>query len=106
MKLNLIIDLTMIWIQRIVRDYVVIYNIWVILISMYLAQHISNKLETGSLVQFGDPLQYGVIKKIFTPADTLVETAEVETVSEPILSHVVLYFFVLGKQSTEEDSTC
>ena len=72
---------------------------------MYLAQHISTKLETGSLVQFGDPLQYGVIKKIFTPADTLLETAEIETVSVPILLRIVLYLFVLGKQSIEKDST-
>ena len=71
---------------------------------MYLAQHISTKLETGSLVQFGDPLQYGVIKKIFTPADTLLETAEIETVSVPILLRIVLYLFVLGKQSIEKDS--
>ena len=71
---------------------------------MYLAQHIPTKLETGSLVQFGDPSQYGVIKKIFTPADTLLETAETETVSVPILSHIVLYLFVLGKQSIEKDS--
>jgi len=40
-----------------------------------LAQHISAKLEVGTLVQFGNPVQYGVIKKIETPV------AEVETVS-------------------------
>ena len=56
-------------------------------------------------MQFGDPLQYGVIKKIFTPGDTLLETAEIETVSVPILLRIVLYLFVLGKQSIEKDST-
>ena len=41
----------------------------------------SYKLETGSLVQFGDPVQYGVITKIETEVDTSQEVAEVETVS-------------------------
>ena len=40
-----------------------------------IAQHVSSQLETGSLVQFGNPVQYGVIKKIETGI------AEVETVS-------------------------
>ena len=39
------------------------------------AQHNSSKLETGSLIQFGNPVQYGVIKRIETTV------AEVETVS-------------------------
>ena len=46
-----------------------------------LAQHTSHKLETGSLVQFGDPVQYGVIKRIETKPDTFKEVAVVETVS-------------------------
>ena len=48
---------------------------------MYVAQNISTKLEIGSMVQFGNPVQYGVIKKIETAVDTLEEIAEVETVS-------------------------
>ena len=46
-----------------------------------LAQHTSHKLETGSLVQFGDPVQFGVIKRIETEPDTFKEVAVVETVS-------------------------
>ena len=41
----------------------------------------SATLEIGSLVQFGDPIQYGVIKKIDAAVDTLAQLAEVETVS-------------------------
>ena len=48
---------------------------------MKLAQHISHKLENGSLVQFGNPVQYGVIKKVETEVDRLTQIAEVETVS-------------------------
>ena len=51
------------------------------LFSDYIAQHTSHKLETGSLVQFGNPVQYGVIKKIEKVMGTLAQTAEVETVS-------------------------
>ena len=46
-----------------------------------LAQHVSSKLEIGTLVQFGNPVQYGVIKDFETSVDTSVEYAEVETVS-------------------------
>ena len=53
------------------------------IICNYTAQciYISHKLETGSLVQFGDPVQYGVITKIKTEVGTSREVAEVETVS-------------------------
>ena len=45
---------------------------------IYIAQHSSHKLEVGSLVQFSDPVQYGVIKRI---VDTSKKLAEVEMVS-------------------------
>ena len=48
---------------------------------MYVVQHTSTNLEIGSLVQFGNPVRYGVIKRIETAVDTLVQIAEVETVS-------------------------
>ena len=51
------------------------------LVQNYIAQHISTKLEIGSSVQFGDPVQFGVIKRIETELDTLVEMTEVKTVS-------------------------
>ena len=51
------------------------------IICNYTAQCISHKLEIGSLVQFGDPVQYGVITKIKTEVGTSREVAEVETVS-------------------------
>ena len=38
----------------------------------------------GSLVQFGSPVQYGVIKRIEIAVDTSEETAEVETVNVTI----------------------
>ena len=47
-------------------------------LTIYIAQYMSHKLETGSLVQFGDPVQYGVIKRI---VDTSKKLAEVEMVS-------------------------
>ena len=49
-----------------------------------IAQDISPKLEIGSLVQFGNPIQYGVIyKMVETSVDTLMAptVATVETVS-------------------------
>ena len=49
-----------------------------------LAEHVLTKFEKGSLVQFGNPVQYGVIKRIETAVDTFEETAEVETVSSYI----------------------
>ena len=51
---------------------------FIALFPLYVAQRI---LETGSLVQFGDPVQYGVIKRIETAVDTFANIAEVETVS-------------------------
>ena len=38
-------------------------------------------LEVGSMVQFGDPVQYGVIKVIKKDSITNVEVAEIEIVS-------------------------
>ena len=53
---------------------------YVLKLLMYvLAQQISPMLEIGSLVQFGDPAQYGVIKKI--EINKSGKVAEVETVS-------------------------
>ena len=48
------------------------------LVFLFLAKA---KLETGSMVQFGNPIQYGVIKRIVTAVDSSVILAEVETVS-------------------------
>ena len=48
------------------------------------AQYNSSKLETGSLIQFGNPVQYGVIKRIETTV------AEVETVSYTYMDTVLI----------------
>ena len=50
-------------------------------IGFYLFLVILSKLEIGSLVQFGNPVRYGVIKRIEISLDTSEETAEVETVN-------------------------
>ena len=53
----------------------------------------SYKLETGSLVQFGDPVQYGVITKIETEVDTSRQVAEVETVSYEYID-ITIYLLI------------
>lgn len=59
---------------------------------IFLAEHVLTKLEKGSLVQFGSPVQYGVIIRIETAVDTLEEIAEVETVSSYIdINNVYTY---------------
>ena len=45
------------------------------------AKPISAMLEVGSVVQFGDPVQYGVIKRIEEDPISNKEIAKVETVS-------------------------
>ena len=60
-----------------------------------VAQHISTKLETGSLVQFGNPVQYGVIKRIETAVDTLEEIAEVETVSYMNVARIYVHLIAI-----------
>ena len=52
-----------------------------IIFILILVQYASIKLESGSLVQFGNPVQYGVIRRIELAVDTSVVMAEVETVS-------------------------
>ena len=51
---------------------------YVSIVCLNLAQRI---LGNGSMIQFGKPVQYGVIKRIEISADTSVEIAEVEMVS-------------------------
>ena len=77
------------------------------------------------MIEFGNPVQYGVIKRIETAVDTSEEIAEVETVSYNNTTrrylhsyiHIICYMFnrctlivwtslFLGKQSVEKDSTC
>ena len=49
--------------------------------------HVAPHLEVGSLVQFGNPVQYGVIKVIRNDAYSSSEIAEIETVS----SYIAMY---------------
>jgi len=65
-----------------------------------LAHYHPPKLEVGSMIQFGNPVKYGVIKKIETTTNTSKGSAEVETVSHTlaeyniiiICSHMYLHF--------------
>ena len=61
------------------------YNVIIWLYLFKLAQRILSKLEVGSMIQFGNPVKYGVIRRIETQVDTLEEIAEVETVSMAII---------------------
>ena len=49
--------------------------------ALQQAQSIPIMLEVGSAIQFGDPAQYGIIKRIEEDPILNKEIAEVETVS-------------------------
>lgn len=46
-----------------------------------VAEHTSAELEVGSMIQFGNPVKYGVIRRIEVANGTTKGLAEVETVS-------------------------
>ena len=46
-----------------------------------VAQHSSVELEVGSMIQFGNPMKYGVIKRMERANGTSKGLAEVEMVS-------------------------
>ena len=57
--------------------------------TSHLLHHpvVQHMLEVGSMVQFGDPLHYGVIAKIIKDPYSNEEFAELETVSMHKLPH-------------------
>ena len=53
--------------------------------SHVLPRPIPQLLEVGSMVQFGDPVEYGVIKQIRKDSHSNEEFAEIELVSNALI---------------------